>query len=162
MPLPDGLEMTALASCDAGAVLQISGELDHCTEQLFRTSVGTFLDRGHRHVVLDCSALTFCDSRGLNCLLSVRWLLERRQGRLLLAGVRPNVVRVLHLTGTGRLLRTFPTVALALAALPPDQRPAWPPPTARPRLAAERLPGRTEPSAKEAPAACGRSSVEAG
>ncbi|POX42549.1 anti-anti-sigma factor [Streptomyces sp. Ru73] len=137
MPLPDGLEMTALATCDDGAVLQISGELDHCTEQHFRASVGTFLDRGHRHVVLDCSPLTFCDSRGLNCLLSVEWLLERRQGRLLLAGVRHNVARVLHLTGTGSLLRTFPTVARALATLPPDERPAWPPPAAGHRLTGE-------------------------
>ncbi|MFC6066304.1 STAS domain-containing protein [Streptomyces ochraceiscleroticus] len=126
MPLPDGLEMTALASCEAGAVLRISGELDHFTEQLFRASVGTFLDRGHHHVVLDCATLTFCDSRGLNCLLSLQWLLERRQGRLLLARVRHNVARVLHLTGSGELLRTYPTVAQALATLPREERPGWP------------------------------------
>ncbi|MFI8997709.1 STAS domain-containing protein [Streptomyces sp. NPDC053542] len=125
MPLPDGLEMTALASCEAGTVLRISGELDHCTEQLFRASIGTFLDRGHRHVVLDCATLSFCDSRGLNCLLSLQWLLERRQGRLLLARVRHNVTRVLHLTGSGDLLRTYPTVAQALAALPAEERPRW-------------------------------------
>ncbi|MEV0598638.1 STAS domain-containing protein [Streptomyces sp. NPDC050315] len=126
MPLPDGLEMTALASCEAGAVLRISGELDHCTEQLFRTSIGTFLDRGHRHVVLDCATLTFCDSRGLNCLLSLQWLLERRQGRLMLARVRHNVARVLHLTGSGELLRTYPTVSQALGTLPREERPGWP------------------------------------
>ncbi|MBZ4017623.1 STAS domain-containing protein [Streptomyces purpurogeneiscleroticus] len=118
--------MTALASCEAGTVLRISGELDHCTEQLFRTSIGTFLDRGHRHVVLDCATLTFCDSRGLNCLLSLQWLLERRQGRLLLARVRHNVARVLHLTGSGELLRTYPTVSQALATLPGEERPGWP------------------------------------
>ncbi|MER7396192.1 STAS domain-containing protein [Streptomyces sp. NPDC000151] len=132
MPLPDGLEMTALASCEAGAVLRISGELDHFTEQLFRASVGTFLDRGHRHVVLDCAALTFCDSRGLNCLLSLQWLLERRQGRLLLARVRHNVARVLHLTGSDELLRAFPTVAQALATLPREERPGWPGPPGSP------------------------------
>ncbi|WP_110944347.1 STAS domain-containing protein [Streptomyces niger] len=157
MPLPDGLEMTALASCDACVVLQISGELDHFTEQPFRASVGTFLDRGHRHAVLDCSGLTFCDSRGLNCLLSVEWLLERRRGRLLLAGVRPNVARVLHLTGTGTLLRAYPTVRRALAALPPEQRPAWPPPAARHHLV-----GRMEAPVSGAPATCRGAGVEAG
>ncbi|MEU6116593.1 STAS domain-containing protein [Streptomyces sp. NPDC047117] len=158
MPLPDGLEMTALSSGDDCVVLQISGELDHFTEQPFRASVGTFLGRGHRHAVLDCSALTFCDSRGLNCLLSVEWLLERRQGRLLLARVRPNVARVLQLTGTGALLRTFPTVERALATLPPEQRPAWPPPAGRHRLPG----GHTESPVSGAPATRRGSSVEAG
>src|SRR4051812_32552304 len=80
------LSVTELARCEHCAVLRVSGELDQNCEQFFLRAIGTRVLSGHRHLVLDVTALTFCDSRGLNCLLAARWLLQRREGMLLLAG----------------------------------------------------------------------------
>ncbi|MFH8409338.1 STAS domain-containing protein [Streptomyces sp. NPDC018019] len=128
MPHADGLLVNMVADCDACAVVRVSGALDHTGEQYFRTTMGGHVDVGYRYVVLDCSALVYCNSRGLNCLLGLHWLLSRRHGRLLLACVGRRVQWMLDNTGSREVLAVFPTVTRALASLPVAYRPAWPPP----------------------------------
>ncbi|MEU6679956.1 STAS domain-containing protein [Streptomyces sp. NPDC046853] len=121
------LTITELASCSDSAVLRVSGELDQSCEEFFLRTLGASVEAGHRHLVLDVTALMFCDSRGLNCLLAVRWLLERREGKLLLAGAGRRLTEMLTLTGSTELLPAHRTVGQALQTLPADQRPQWPP-----------------------------------
>lgn len=121
------LTITELAGCEQSAVLRVSGELDHTVEQLFLSALGASVAAGHRHLVLDVTALAFCDSRGLNCLLAIRWLLDRRDGKLILAGVGRRLAELLAQTGSSELLPARRTVALALAELPAEHRPDWPP-----------------------------------
>ncbi|WP_425825669.1 STAS domain-containing protein [Streptomyces fractus] len=122
------LSVTELARCEHCAVLRVSGELDQNCEQYFLRAIGTLVLSGHRHLVLDVTALTFCDSRGLNCLLAARWLLQRREGLLLLAGPGRRLSDLLIQTASNELLPCHTTVSGALDALPPHHRPAWPPP----------------------------------
>ncbi|MFH8484543.1 STAS domain-containing protein [Streptomyces longisporoflavus] len=116
-----------LARCDECAVLRVSGELDRTAEKYFLRTLGESVMAGHRHLVLDVTALVFCDSRGLNCLLGVRWLLRRREGQLLLAGAGRHLVSLLTLTGSADMFPRYLTVGQALHSLPPSHRPAWPP-----------------------------------
>ncbi|MEU9057026.1 STAS domain-containing protein [Streptomyces sp. NPDC048384] len=121
------LTITELAGCDGCAVLRVSGELDQTCEEFFLRTLGATVGAGHRYLVLDVTALVFCDSRGLNCLLAVRWLLERRNGMLLLAGAGRRLTELLVQTGSTELLPVRPTVLQALKGLPAAHRPAWPP-----------------------------------
>ncbi len=57
----------------------------------------------------------------------MRWLLERRDGRLLLAGAGRRLTDLLAQTGSAHLLPSHRTVGHALAELPQAQRPVWPP-----------------------------------
>ncbi|MGW6274251.1 STAS domain-containing protein [Streptomyces sp. NPDC055060] len=116
-----------LARCDECAVLRVSGELDRNGENFFLRALGTFVMAGHRHLVLDVTALVFCDSHGLNCLLGVRWLLRRREGRLLLAGAGRHLAELLKCTGSADFFPSYLTVGQALQTLPPAHRPVWPP-----------------------------------
>ncbi|MFE0104849.1 STAS domain-containing protein [Streptomyces sp. NPDC059009] len=145
------LTITTSASCDDTSVLRARGELDHSCESYFLTTCGTSIDTGRQYLVLDVTALTFCDSRGLNCLLALRWLLARRGGNLLLAGAGRNLVDLLAQTGSIILLPTYLSVSQALAQLPEASRPTWPPaqPTAHttprvPRQASRPQEGQTE------------------
>ncbi|MGW2341604.1 STAS domain-containing protein [Streptomyces sp. NPDC001661] len=122
------LSVTELARCEHCAVLRVSGELDQNCEQFFLRAIGTRVLSGHRHLVLDVTALTFCDSRGLNCLLAARWLLQRRDGRLLLAGPGRRLSDLLSQTASNELLPSHSTVSGALESLPRHHRPVWPPP----------------------------------
>ncbi|MGD6747735.1 STAS domain-containing protein [Streptomyces sp. BH106] len=122
------LSVTELARCEHCAVLRVSGELDQNCEQFFLRAIGTRVLSGHRHLVLDVTALTFCDSRGLNCLLAARWLLQRREGLLLLAGPGRRLSDLLVQTASNELLPCHSTVSGALEALPRHHRPVWPPP----------------------------------
>jgi anti-anti-sigma factor len=126
------LMISALAFSDECMVIRVAGELDHGSERLFLDTLGTCVDSGHRYLVLDVSPLTFCDSRGLNCLFAVRWLLRRKDGELLLAGVGRRLAALLEQTGSTGLLSVHSSVGQALKAVPEDCRANWPPPEPRP------------------------------
>lgn len=123
----DRLAITPLTVKDDCAVLRFSGELDRGSEEFYLDRIGAVVATGYRHLVLDVTALVFCDSRGLNCLLALRWLLHRRDGSLLLACVGRRLAAVLALTGSTEVLPVFSSVSDALRSLPADQRPEWPP-----------------------------------
>ncbi|WP_199547153.1 STAS domain-containing protein [Streptomyces sp. N35] len=124
---PPHLTITELAWGEDSAVLRVSGELDHSGEDFFLRTLGSVIESGRQHVVLDVTALVFCDSRGLNCLLAISWLLQRRQGVLLLAGVGRRLALLLAGTGSAEMLPMHPSVGRALETLPPRHRPPWPP-----------------------------------
>ncbi|MFJ2262978.1 STAS domain-containing protein [Streptomyces sp. NPDC087844] len=121
------LTITQITDCEHCAVLRISGELDQSCEEYFLGTLAAIVDAGRRHLVLDVTALVFCDSRGLNCLLAIRWLLKRLDGRLILAGAGRRLSELLVLTGSTELLPVRRTVGLALLELPEAHRPTWPP-----------------------------------
>ena len=123
----DRLAITPLTVKDECAVLRFSGELDRASEEFYLDRIGAVVATGYRHLVLDVTALVFCDSRGLNCLLALRWLLQRREGSLLLACVGRRLAAVLALTGSTEILPVFSSVSEALRSLHADQRPDWPP-----------------------------------
>lgn len=123
----DRLAITSLAAGDACAVLRLSGELDHGSEKFYLDRIGATVSAGYRFLVLDVTALVFCDSRGLNCLLALRWLLHRRDGKLLLACAGRHLAALLAMTGSTEVLPVHQSVSHALAALPAAHRPVWPP-----------------------------------
>jgi anti-anti-sigma factor len=121
------LAVTAVVQEDECAVLRVSGELDLRTEQTFLDEARAVVSAGHRFLVLDLTALSFCDSRGLSCLLALEWLCRRLEGRLLLASLGVRMLRLLVGTQSLGVFSCFPTVRHALAAVPDGSRPAWPP-----------------------------------
>ncbi|MFF3488684.1 STAS domain-containing protein [Streptomyces sp. NPDC002701] len=121
------LTITEITASEHCAVLRISGELDQTCEEYFLGTLAAIVDAGRRHLVLDVTALVFCDSRGLNCLLAIRWLLKRLDGKLILAGAGRRLSELLVLTGSTEILPVRRTVGSALLELPAAHRPTWPP-----------------------------------
>ncbi|MEU6121923.1 STAS domain-containing protein [Streptomyces sp. NPDC047123] len=128
---PRRLTIVGLAHSDVCAVIRLSGELDQASEKFFMDTLGGLVDAGHRHIILDVTALTFCDSRGLNCLLALHWLLRRRTGALMLAGVGRRLGMLLENSGSTSLFTVHTSVGQALRSLPEPARPHWPPPAER-------------------------------
>ncbi|MFR9675016.1 STAS domain-containing protein [Streptomyces sp. TR06-5] len=121
------LTLTLLVATDGCALLRAAGELDVHTEQRFLADAGELVDSGHLYLVLDLTALTFCDSRGLNCLLALDWLCRRLDGRLILASVGNRLLQLLEQTKVRDRFLVLPSVGAALDTVPPEHRPAWPP-----------------------------------
>ena len=104
-------------------VLSLVGELDHDTAPLLRerfdeafdaaVAVG---DQPLETVVVDCSGLGFCDSTGLNVLLTARLRAEEAGVGIRLAALRGHVVRMFEITGAGEVFSIHPDLADALAA----------------------------------------------
>ncbi|UCM88436.1 STAS domain-containing protein [Streptomyces marincola] len=105
---------------DSGAVITPAGELDHHSAELLRESLDQCVADGRFRIVIDCSRLEFCDSTGLNVLLTTRGEVEEAGGEVHLAGMRPNVARVFEITGAGAVFTLHKNLDDALAALPAD------------------------------------------
>ncbi|MCZ0980765.1 STAS domain-containing protein [Streptomyces diastatochromogenes] len=124
-------------------VFHVRGELDLVTSPGIRRRVHEAVAGGRHDLVIDLSAVRFCDSSGVGVLIASRRLLRSCGGRLRLilpedSGSRDaHVGRVLSALGVRRLFDVYEDVPGALAELPgPRAEPSGP---------------LTEPSYRDAP-----------
>lgn len=96
------------------AVFAPAGELDHHTADLLSEPLDAALDAGISRLVIDCSGLEFCDSTGLNVLLSARLRADAAGGAVHLAAMRPTVARVFEITGADAVFTVHATLDQAL------------------------------------------------
>jgi anti-anti-sigma factor len=73
-----------------------------------------------RHVLLDLSGVTFGDSAFFSSLLFWREEMTKRGGRLVLFGLRPELLSTMRILTLDRLLTVKPDQAAALASLPKE------------------------------------------
>jgi anti-sigma B factor antagonist len=90
------------------------GDVDLTTADLLRSTVDGVIDDGASALVLDLSDVGFMDSTALGVLVGA----HRRLGnRLIVAGARATVYRLLEITNFTALLRLADSVDTALIAL---------------------------------------------
>ncbi|MFB4302274.1 STAS domain-containing protein [Actinomadura sp. NTSP31] len=117
---------TGIASPEAGlrheqladhTLIALSGELDIASAPSLRERLRAALEDSGAHVVIDLSEVTFCDVSGLALLVGAR----RRtapDGSLVLASPRPQLARLLHVTGLDRAFTVRPAGGAVPIALP--------------------------------------------
>jgi anti-anti-sigma factor len=91
-----------------------AGELDYHTAELLTEPLDRALERGRTRLVVDCAALDFCDSTGLNVLLGARLKAEAAGGGVHLAGMLPVVARVFEITGAEAVFTVHDSLEEAL------------------------------------------------
>ncbi len=95
-------------------VLALAGEIDLYTAPKLQSELTSALAGGKpANIVVDMSAVEFCDSTGMNVLLAAHRLAGERGGDLVLAAPRAPVRKILEVTG----LHSVFTVLDDLAAL---------------------------------------------
>jgi anti-sigma B factor antagonist len=81
-------------------VLALAGEIDLYTAPKLQGELTSALAGGKTaNIVVDMSAVEFCDSTGMNVLLAAHRLATERGGDLTLAAPRPSVRKILEVTG---------------------------------------------------------------
>ncbi|MFJ9079364.1 STAS domain-containing protein [Streptomyces sp. NPDC102278] len=103
------------------ALAHVVGDLDITTAPHLRAQALALIDQGHRHLILDLGAVTFCDSTGFSALVGIYRCAKTADGTLALAAVPDRLERLLDLTGLSALLPAHPTAAHALVAHTPSQ-----------------------------------------
>jgi anti-sigma B factor antagonist len=88
---------------DRGTCLHLDGELEATTAPLLDCLVADALER-RGEVLVDLSRTTFCDVRGLDCLLAARRRAQAPGRRLSLLGTPPLLRDLLTLTGAADLI----------------------------------------------------------
>ena len=116
-----GLEFSARSE-NGYAIASLAGELDvACTPVLREQLLGLLRPRASR-LVIDLSAVSFCDASGLAVLVGTGRRARLLGGTLRLAAPAPAVASALRLSGLLGQFEVFPTVAAAIAWPPASKR----------------------------------------
>jgi anti-sigma B factor antagonist len=87
------------ASQGGHAVVSVYGEVDLYTAPRLQTELAALVRDGVSRLVVDLSGVEFCDSTGMNVLLSAMKRMREHGGSLELAAPRSAVRRILQVTG---------------------------------------------------------------
>ncbi|MET8868860.1 STAS domain-containing protein [Nonomuraea sp. NPDC004580] len=98
-------------------VLVVSGDLDHHTSSRLQAALDDVTLAPGDALVVDLSALTFCDSTGVSILVTAHQRAREAGARAALAGLAPDIAHVFKIMGLNRLLSFHDTTADAIAAL---------------------------------------------
>ncbi|WP_256106559.1 STAS domain-containing protein [Streptomyces sp. ODS05-4] len=101
-----------------GVVVALRGELDFDSVVQLHEVSERELARDPRSgpLVIDCAALSFCDSTGISALVRLYQQMAVRQRPLRLAALPDTLARLLAVTGLDRVLTVCADVDAALAA----------------------------------------------
>ena len=105
----------AVEKLDGGTVVRVVGELDLSTHDRLADELKTIASGGDA-IVVDLTACDFIDSSGIRALLIGRQAAEESEGTLALAAAKPQVVRILDVTGVANALPIHSSADEALAA----------------------------------------------
>ncbi|WP_449065535.1 STAS domain-containing protein [Planomonospora algeriensis] len=102
-------------------IVTIVGEIDLYTAPRLQSEFDRLLDeRAAAFMVVDMSGVEFCDSTGMNVLLSALKRLREQGGILEMAGPRPAVRKILQVTGLDSVFTVHEAVPEELLAAEPQ------------------------------------------
>ena len=91
----------------------------------FFNVVGELIQQGDRKLVVDLAAVTYIDSEGIGCLMSIYRLLASHRGSLKLSGLQPRVATMLTMTGIDKVVDVHRDEPAALAAFGKQGKRKW-------------------------------------
>jgi anti-sigma B factor antagonist len=106
------LSITSQGTC---AVVSVGGEVDLGTAHELSEAAIVAMQEIGPSIVLDLSGVTFMDSTGLKVLLAVNNRAQLAGGRLVLAGAKRPVHRVVSITGFDKTFAVCDDVETAIA-----------------------------------------------
>jgi anti-anti-sigma factor len=101
----------------ATTVVAVTGKLDTVTAPAFEKRIHELIGAGAIRLVLDLSGIDYISSAGLRGLLVMSKLLDGKQGRVCLVGVKGNVRSVFEMSGLLTFFRAEETVEAAETAV---------------------------------------------
>jgi anti-anti-sigma factor len=87
-----------------GACLRLAGELDMSSAPQLNAVLDRLAAEGERHLLVDLSELTFCDSTGIAAFVRGENRAAAQGGWLRVTGATGRVERVLRITGLAEVL----------------------------------------------------------
>jgi len=96
-------------------VLTVGGEVDLNTAPQLKERINGLIAQGNTNLVVDLEGVEFMDSTGLSALVSGLMRTNEGGGGLAVVCTRPQVLRLLALTGLDQVLKVHSSVAEAVA-----------------------------------------------
>jgi anti-sigma B factor antagonist len=105
-----------LDECGDTTVVRITGSVDGLSAEQLSSSIAAPIAAGRVRLVADFSRVNYTSSAGLRSLLGALNDSRRNGGDLRIAGLQPQVERVLALAGFTGIMKIFADVASAIAS----------------------------------------------
>jgi anti-sigma B factor antagonist len=99
---PAPLELSHRVCASGEVVVDLGGELDIVSADVVVGYARDVIDRSPGPVVVDLTALAFCDARGLGALLRMAGYAEQACCEFRLISPRPSLVKIMRITGLDR------------------------------------------------------------
>ncbi len=93
------------------------GELDHHLAGKMRTEIDKKLGRGIINIIFDFSHLSFMDSSGIGMIMGRYKRIQKLGGRVIIAAPKPQVKRIIEMSGLLGIIQISPSVKQALRKL---------------------------------------------
>jgi anti-sigma B factor antagonist len=87
----------------------VSGRLDQSQNQLLEDELLRLLDEGHHRLIVDLSAVTYVNSGGLRCLVTVWRQAREHGGNIVLCGLSERIARVFTIVGFDKVFLIYPS-----------------------------------------------------
>ena len=97
-------------------IISLTGSIDAMTAPKITEFIYGQIARGNIKLVMDLSGVDYTSSAGLRVLLGAIKETRAQSGDLRLAGIRPDVQKVLNLSGFSNILKTFNDAEAAAAS----------------------------------------------
>ena len=96
-------------------MLRVGGEVDLFTAPKVKEQILDLLNSGTTKLVVDLEQVSFMDSTGIGVLIGALRRLKERDGKLALVCPQGPVLRVLEVTGLGKVFEIHDSVDQAIA-----------------------------------------------
>ena len=95
-------------------MITLSGRLALGAEvERLDTAVSQLVKQEQKKVILDLTALEYCDSAGIGMLVSCLTKVKKAGGEMRIAGANQRIQRILKMTGVDSLMPMFPMLSQA-------------------------------------------------
>ena len=101
---------------DGVTVLSLNGSIDAITAPEITEFIQAQIAKGNTKLVADLSGVDYTSSAGLRVLLGAIKDTRAQSGDLRLAGIQPDVQKVLNLSGFTNILKIFDSTDAAVAS----------------------------------------------
>jgi anti-sigma B factor antagonist len=95
----------------------VSGRLDHLQTPELESELLEIAGSGDRKMIIDMSEVTYVNSGGLRCLVTIWRKAQRGSGIVVLSGINPTLMDLFTTVGFHKVFDIYPTTAEAKQAL---------------------------------------------
>lgn len=107
---------TRLEMVDDIQVVRIAGPLDSATHDGFKTFLEPLVNQKGVKIVLDCTDLTYVNSKGLALIGRCQRLILQNLSFMAVAGLNKRIRKTIDLLGLGKIVKLYDSVDEAMAA----------------------------------------------
>ncbi len=112
------LELAYLVTDDGKATVQVRGELDIATADQAYEYLRDAVDSQDGPITVNLAELTFCDAAGLGVLARIAGHARRTGRSLRLTAARPELLRIMRITGMDEAFPEIRDLSLSIIAWP--------------------------------------------